>query len=429
MKATSMEPRQSSDHTPRPVSGTPAGAGAKTLLVLLCLVVIGAGAAGALFLTRTAPQVKKRPPVKITPLVRVQAVYPQSQTIVIDAMGTVVPARELTLKSRVAGEIVAVHPEFIQGGVLRKGDVILQIDEMDYVLVVARKKSAVADARYALKVELGRQDVAYREWDLLNGSNPAPEADTELALRKPHLEKARADLTAAEADLEAARLQLARTRVQAPFNAVIRQTHVEKGSQVAAQENLAVLVGTDEYYVQVSVPIDRVQWIDIPTTRRQGGAAVRIQYNGGAERSGRVIKLLSDLASEGRMARLLVSVKDPLGLEGTGADLPAMLIGEYVRAAVQGRRVDDAFRIPRSALRDNTHIWLVDKDDTLQVRQVQTIWRDSRSVLITEGLQPGERIVVSDLPAPVPGMAVTVENNDKNSIKPASADGPGQNKG
>jgi uncharacterized iron-regulated membrane protein len=88
MKVTSMESRQPPPQTPLPDSGTPAGARAKTVLVLLCLAVIGAGAAGALFLVRTAPQVKKRPPVKITPLVRVQAVYPQSQTIVIDAMGT-----------------------------------------------------------------------------------------------------------------------------------------------------------------------------------------------------------------------------------------------------------------------------------------------------------------------------------------------------
>ena len=429
MKVVSMESKQAATQGHRAVFRTPDGGKAKTVLVLLCLVVIVVGATGAFFLIRTAPKVNKRPPVKMTPLVRVQAVYPEAQTVVIDAMGTVVPALELTLKSRVAGEIVAVHPEFIQGGVLRRGDQILRIDDVDYTLIVARKQSAVVDARYALKVELGRQEIAQREWALLNGGNPAPENDVELALRKPHLEKARSDVTAAEADLEAARLQLARTRIQAPFNAVIRQTHVEKGSQVAAQENLAALVGTDEYWVRVSVPVDRLQWIDIPNSRQQRGAAVRIQYNGGAERSGRVMKLLSDLESEGRMARLLVTVKDPMGMEATGASLPAMLIGEYVRVAVTGRQIEAAYRIPRSALRDNTHIWLVDENGLLQIRQVRTIWRDSRSVVITNGLEPGERIVVSDLAAPVAGMTVKVDKGGAGPVKPAPSSGPKQNKG
>ena len=414
---------------PGAVSKAPAGAKARTVLVLLCLTVIIAASVSALVVVRTAPKVIKRPPAKITPLVRVQQVFPEVQTIVIEAMGTVIPARELTLKSRVAGEIVEVHPEFVQGGILHQGDQILRIDDVDYALIVAQKQSAVADARYALKVELGRQDVAQREWSLLNGSNPAPEADVELALRKPHLEKARSDVTAAEAALEAARLQLARTHIQVPFNAVIRQTHVEKGSMVAAQENLAVLVGTDEYWVQVSVPVDRVQWIDIPDSHRKKGAAVRIQYNGGAQRSGRVVKLLSDIAPEGRMARLLVAVKDPLGLEEGSQALPAMLIGEYVRAALQGHQIASAYRIPRSALRDNTHIWLAGEDGTLQVREVDTIWRDNQSVLITEGLQPGEQIIVSDLAAPVPGMAVEIDDGGLDDIRPASTGDSQQDKG
>jgi RND family efflux transporter MFP subunit len=398
----------------------PSGGASRWVILLLCFVVIGIGVVGYLMMLKSTPKARKRPPVKMVPLVTVQKIFPETQQVAIKAMGTVVPAKELALKSRVAGEIVRIHPQFTEGGIIRKGEQILQIDELDYKLITAQKESAVADASYALKLELGRQDIAQREWKLLNGDNPAPEADAELALRKPHLEKAQSDLTAAQAELEAARLQLARTKIIAPFNAVIRSRQVEIGSMIAVQENLATLVGTDDYWVQVSIPVDRLKWVDIPNHRRDQGAEARITYHGDAVRSGRVVKLLSDLEEQGRMARVVVAIKDPLGMQPSGAKSPAMLIGEYVRVEIQGHEIEAAFRIPRSALRDNTHIWLVDPEGKLEIRKVRTLWRDNQAVLVKDGLKPGAQLVVSDLATPVPGMVVKVDGAETEPIESAS---------
>jgi RND family efflux transporter MFP subunit len=407
-----------------PEGETETSGSAKTalLIAIICLAVIAMGAAGYIALVKSTPKVRKRPPAKMVPLVGVQAIYPQTQQVVIRAMGSVIPAKELTLKSRVAGEIVEVHPEFTEGGILRKGEQIIKVDDVDYKLIAAQKQSAVAHANYELKLERGRQDVAQREWKLLNGDNPAPEADAELALRKPHLEKAQSDLIAAKAELEAAKLQLARTRITTPFNAVVRTTHVEKGSQIAIQENLATLAGTDEYWVQVSIPVDRLKWIDIPSSRRQDGAEARITYHGDFVRKGHVVKLLSDLEAEGRMARLVVAVQDPLGLSRADDQPPAMLIGEYVRVDIQGHSIPDAFRIPRSALRDNSKIWLAGSDGKLEIREVRTIWRDTETVLVKDGLTPGAKLIITDLATPVQGMAIKVDNGRDQSLKSASTD-------
>ena len=393
------------------------------IIVLLCLAFIGIGCIGYLVLVKSAPNASKRAPVKMVPLVKVQAIFPETQQVSVQAMGTVVPAKELRLKSRVSGEIVEIHPEFTEGGIIQKGELVLRIDDQDYQLIAAQRLSAVADAQYQLKLELGRQDVAQREWELLNGDNPDPEADAELALRKPHLEKARSDLKAANAELTAAHLQLSRTKITAPFNSIIRTIGVEKGSQVAMQESLASLVGTDEYWVQVSIPVDRLKWIKIPKNRRNQGAEAKITYHGEAVRTGRVIKLLSDLEEEGRMARLIASIKDPLGLASPSGKKPALLIGEYVRVEIQGSRIENAFRIPRSALRDNTHIWLADAQGKLEIREIRTLWRDSQTVLIKDGIKPGARLIVSDLATPVQGMAINVDTGEKQTI-PSSAAAP-----
>jgi RND family efflux transporter MFP subunit len=229
-----------------------------------------------------------------------------------------------------------------------------------------------------------------------------------LALRKPHLEKARADLAAADADLKQAKLDLARTRVVSPFNAIVRSERVEVGSVVTAQEALAELVGTDAYWVKASIPVDRLNWIRTPRKAGESGSPARVFHGDRQISTGRVIKLLSDLESEGRMARILVEVDDPLGLNSDQSNLTPLLIGEYVRVEIGGRELEDVYRIPRSALRDNERIWLADENGRLEIREVDTLWRDADSVLVRDGLSPGELLITSDIAAPVAGMTLTV---------------------
>jgi RND family efflux transporter MFP subunit len=387
--------------------------------LLLCLVIIAVGLGLAEYIKKTSPKAQKRAPERNIPRVETLALFPGDHQVSINAMGSVVPAREMTLKSRVPGQIQSIHPEFVAGGFLGQGERILKIDPQDYRLALARKESELAKAQYEIKMEMGYQEVAQREWTLLNSGKPAEPADVELALRKPHLAKAQSDLAAAQAELEQARLSLSRTDITAPFNAIVREQHVEIGSQISTQDALADLVGTDEYWIRVSLPVDRLRWIRIPVNRSESGAPATVYYRG-HQRAGRVIRLLGDLEDQGRMARILVSVKDPLGRQGTQPDRLPLLIGEYVRVEIQGERLTDVYRIPRSALRDNSTIWLVDASDTLQIRPVDTVWRDGRVVLIDNHIRPGDRLVVSDLATAVDGMPVEAINNDPASEGPAS---------
>ena len=387
-----------SDPRPRPI-----------VRIVVSLVILSIGAGTAAYLKNSGPRTRKRPPVKLSPTVQVEIVRPSEYQIVLKAMGTVIPDREVVLKSRVSGEVVDIHPEFTEGGFLRKDMKLLQIDPLDYELALARQQSAVADAEYALKLELGHQVVAKREWELLNGDQPAQDMEKELALRKPHLDKARAELAAAQAELETAMLNLDRTRIMAPFNAMVRSKSVDLGSQVTPQDSLAELVGTDVYRIQTSIPMDHLGWIQIPDHAGGSGSKARIIYAQGHECKGTVTRLMSDLSTEGRMARVLVEVMDPLGLKDVDRDRVPLLIGEYVRVEIQGRKLDHVFQIPRTALRDNSSIWIANENQTLEIRKIRPVWRDADFVLLQDGLNPQERLIVSDLPAAVEGMSVHVD--------------------
>ncbi len=396
----------------------------RLLRILVAVAIVGVGITGAAYLQKSAVKPQKRPPSKWVPVVETQALQRTSHEVTLTAMGTVVPARTVLLKSRVSGQVVSINPEFTDGGFLKQGSVVVQLDDKDYKFALAQKKSELVNAQYALKLEQGRQEVAKREWQLLNGNRGKEAFDSDLALRKPHLDKARADVDAAKAAVARAALDLDRTRVIAPFNAIVRSKSVDVGSQVSAGEAMAEMVGTDAFWIQASIPVDRLEWIRIPQRNNEPGSEVKVYYSGGHAVEGTVNRLMGDLDSEGRMARILIEVKDPMQQLGKEQTTPPLLIGEYVRVEVKGRQIEDVFVIPRTALRDGSTVWIMNDDMTLSIRNVTPVWRSDLAVVIQNDLKHGQQLIVSDLPAPVEGMAVRHKPNPEPASTAKTTESP-----
>jgi RND family efflux transporter MFP subunit len=394
--------------------------------LIICLLLIAVGIGGARFLIATKPKVSKRPPEKMAPLVRTAALQAENYTFSIPAMGTVIPARETGLEVPASGEVIYVHPELTEGGMLAKGTKILQVDPKDYELALHQKRRALADAEYAYKLEQGHQDVARQEWNLLYGDKPMDEGESDLALRKPHLEKVKVEIEAARAELEQAEINLKRSTLTAPFNALVLNSYVEQGSQVSSQERLADLVGTDNYWVRVSLPLDRLKWIQVPNGEQAEGSVVKIFYRTDNVKIGKVIRLLPDLSKEGRMARLLIEVNDPLDLTAKKEKQPMLLIGEYVRVSIEGEELQNVFQVPRSALHNDSEVWIFNEEGKLSIRPVKTIWRDRGSVVVSDGFKSGENLVISDIAAPVAGMDLRIEQPGKKDKQPGQKGGKSQ---
>ncbi len=384
--------------------------GRRLLNLFLSLLFIVLGLVVATYITHKAPKAQKRAPVKVIPVVEVQVVQPGDHRIMVPAMGTVVPAREVVLRAQVSGKVLSLHPEFIEGGHIKENDEILQIDPVDYQLTVTLAEAKVKDAESGLELAEEEANAAKEEWRLLyEGDANTNDKPPPLVAKEPQLAAAQARLKAEQAELKKAELDLKRTSVRAPFNGIVRTKSVEVGSLVTPQDPLAELVGVDEYWIQVSVPVDYLKWISVPNRKGKKGSQVRVVHQSGYERTGEVIELLGDLETEGRMARILAAIKDPLGLKDSGQTTRPLLIGEYVRVEIEGSPLSQVFRIPRLALRENDTIWVVGDDSTLDIRPVTPIWRDRQTVFLDQGLNPGDRVIVSDLAAPVVGMKIQLE--------------------
>jgi len=375
---------------------------------LLPLAVIAAGAAAALWLMETGPQATPRPKVRNATLVTCRTVDYSAQQTVIAGMGTIAAASTVELKPRVNGEIVELNGNLVPGGYFRKGQTLLKIDPTDYRLTVRELATDVAKAESDLQLEQGNQLIAQKEYKLLGET--VSDQERALILRRPQLENLRAALEAAQTKLDQARVDLARTEIKAPFNAVVQSREANLGTRASESIVLTTLVGIDVYWVEVSVPVSQLRWIRIPQTEKDEGALVRIYdtaaWGDGVFRQGRVIRLKSDLESQGRMARLLIQVKDPLSLQPGHSDQPRMMIGSYVRVEIEGNIVASAAAIKREYIRNGNSVWVMDADGNLAIRPVKIAFRGTDRLIVTGGIDPGEQMVISDLSAPVAGMSL-----------------------
>ncbi len=370
---------------------------------------------------QSSPKAKRVPPPRSAPLVEVVQLEPRTRTLRIEAMGVVKPALQINLKPRVGGLIQKVSPEFVPGGYFSRDELILQLDPTDFELAVREAQANVDMARSALALEQGQQNIARREFELLGQT--IDEKEHALVLRKPQLATAKAELDRALSALEQSKLNLERTVIRAPFNARVRSRDVDLGVQVTPSSNLAVLSGTDQYWIELTLPVNKLKWIRIPKNSRELGSAVRIYnqnvWGTGVYRVGRVIRLAADLEPEGRLARLLVTVDDPMSLKAENNDQPQLILDSFLRVEIEGVELHDSIAIDRKLVRDGDTVWLLNEQNELEIRPLQITFQGPDYVLINQGLDAQERVISTPLSAAVAGMPLR-----SNEQEPAPVEKP-----
>lgn len=384
---------------------------ARILGVFIPVLVCGGGVAVAAFFMATRPAAQRTEPEHRGVPVEVATLAPDRQPIQVRASGTVVAAQRVVLQPEVSGRITWLHPELVPGGRVRAGEALLRIDARDYRAALGQVEAQLENSRLGLQQESSRQVIAEREWELLRReAGGTSDSGRELALRAPQTRSAQAQVRAAESSLQQARNNLTRTTVSAPFDALVQTENVDLGQLVTPAAQLATLVGTERFWVQVSVPMEQLPWIRVPGMQAGEGSRARVIQDvgesGRIERSGRVLRLLGDLDPVGRMARIMVEIEDPLtgtadASPGSPASLP-LLLGAFVRVEIEAGTLDDVYEVPRAALHAGDVVHLLGADSRLELAAVSVAWRREGTVLV-RGLRPGAMLVTSRIPTPIEG--------------------------
>ena len=380
----------------------------KRKVLLPAAIVAGGIALATLMIASGGSAEKGVPEIKVLPI-STQVMKAEDLPIPVRGTGVVKAAQQVSMVPQVSGQIVETDPRLMPGARFAKGEIIARIDDRDYKAMLAQSKSNMQRAELELALETGRTEVAAREWEMLNQNGEAP---TDLALRKPQFALAEQNRVAAKGALTQAQLNMQRTQLTAPFNAVVVSESIDLGQVVGPGTVVATLVGTDELWVTVSLPMSEVDVLQFQSRDGQGSTARvlhRLANDRIVEHKGVALQLGGALDPQTRLAQVTVSVPDAFDVsEGQTPLLP----GAYVEVVFDGLVANQVMRIPRSALYDGERVWLND-DGKLSARDVVIAGGDTDTLIIADGIRQGDELVVSALSLPIEGTPVNVIGGDQ----------------
>ena len=389
------------------------------------VLVIGGGAAYAVLVGKPKPE-PEVPPVFAPPTVDVVVVTPATHALSVDTQGTVRPLREIKLVAQVGGRVESVSSAFARGGFFATDDELVKIEGIDYELAIARAESQVAASRQQLAEEEGRSLQARREWRDL-GSDKA----NALFLRKPQIASAESALRASQADLTGAELDLARTSIRGPFNGRVVAKEVDMGQFVSPGTVIAEVYDTDVALVRLPLTGRQVALLDLPLTYenapvRSGtvAAAVELRARFAAQEwrwQGRIVRTGASIDENSRVVFAVAEVDKPFE-RVAGSERPPLSPGMFVHATITGRPISALAELPRTALRSDDTVVLVDAQSKTRIQAVRVLQSNGKTVWV-QGLKAGDRVVSVAGLLFTDGVEVTA-NSTANGAASASSGAP-----
>ncbi|WP_300555044.1 efflux RND transporter periplasmic adaptor subunit [Maricaulis sp.] len=353
----------------------------------------------------TGPQPERANPTPRPIAVFVEEAQRETIALTVSSQGQARPRTQINLVPQVSGRITYVNPDFIEGGFFEAGETLVRIEDADYRLAVTRAEAQVAQATQALAREQAESDLARSEWEEL-GEGEA----SSLTLREPQLAEARAQLAAARATLQDARLDLQRTRVSAPFTGRVRSKAAGLGQFVNAGTPLGEVFSTDTVLIRLPLTDFELGILGIPVAYSAGdepGIPVTLTATLAGQPQtwmGRITRTDSAIDPQTRVLYAIAEVNDPYGAAAEGG--APLAVGLFVNAQIEGREVENAYILPRAALRGEDSVYVAEPGGILSIRTVDVVTSSTERLVVSSGVSAGDMVVISPVRGASDGMRI-----------------------
>ncbi|PLY02173.1 MAG: efflux RND transporter periplasmic adaptor subunit [Desulfuromonas sp.] len=385
-------------------------------IILPILIFLGGIAITfVLIVSRKAPERSERS--YSGPLVEVVTVEASDRRVDVLGTGTAKPTQETEITPQVSGRVVYISSRMADGGFFKKGDLLFSIEKIDYELALERARSGLVQAELELMRNKSLAEIAQLEWQRVKRDKE--ETANPLTLYEPQLKAAEAQVASARSAVRQAEIELSRTQVRAPFNCFVRNEKVDLGQYVRAGTPVATVAGTDEVEIVVPLQLEELKWLSIPRLGQSGeqeGSVATVRIQVGAEShewQGRIVRSYGEIDPLTRMTKVVVSVSDPFGKSARDDQSKELAPGMFVEVLLHGRQIEDIVAIPRSAVRDNDTVWVVDENNKLKVLPVTIVRRERTEVFVQSGLEPGSHLILTGIAAAADGMLLRPQMRER----------------
>ena len=392
--------------------------------ILLPLVIIAAGLAFAGYLRATRPPVERNPVRERVWIVSAMPVTLRNIQPELRLYGEIVAGRKVDLRPLVAGRIVAVGPKFAAGGIVRAGDLLIQIDPFEYKSAVDERTAQLDEAKARLEEyfsELSAEKrqmpgdkatLALRQRDASRKANlrargsgsvkssddaklALAQAEQKMIAREQSIARLRARtkqqsavIARLKVSLERARRDLSETYLRAPFDGFLIEADGAIGKRVGVNDRIARLIDAGWLEARFQVSDEEFGRLVAAGGYKNRPATVRWVTGG---------RIFSFPATIERVASQVDAKSGGVNLYARIAktDIATVLRpGIFVEVLIKDRAYENVVRLPVSALHEGKLVYVV-VEGRLQARPVKIVARAGNDVLVRGALKPDEKVLVS----------------------------------
>ncbi|MEQ9411930.1 MAG: efflux RND transporter periplasmic adaptor subunit [Fuerstiella sp.] len=421
-------------------------------ILIVLIIILSYGAFRLLYAQK--PEVQRKQTEVVSLNVDVFTVESIDFQELLTGFGTVRADREVIIAAQVSGEIVEVHPQLKVGSAVTAGgavstpagpssqrepDVLMKIDPRDYRQRLDQAANRIEETRTeaaGLRVQLASVERQLEQAKVVlntlneelqrirtgfdrNVSTPSElnratlevqrYEDTIIQLQSqattiPHqIAAAQQRLASALSEQQRAQNDLTRTEVVPPFDGTLSEVYVEQGRYVRAGEQLVRLTDIATVEIPVAVRFDDFLQLQSELVRGQHpNAALAVNETDNPLWRGHVVRAAPEADTRSRTIQVFVEVTN-------SADNSPLLPGTFIHARIDGMIHRQRVLIPREAVVDGT-VFVVDHEGIARRRTIRTGRRFQSLVLAEEGLQDGDRVIMTNLDIVEEGREVVVQS-------------------
>ena len=192
---------------------------------------------------------------------------------------------------------------------------------------------------------------------------------------------------------------------------MILSRYVNESDIVQANGPLAELVSTEQFWVELLVPIEKLRWF---TPNKDSLNATVVIARDKNVMHGDILKIVRNLDDLTKMGKVIVTIDDPLQLKKlkawksnniTGPSPSSLMLGDHVEVNLKGHRMHNVVRIEHSSLRDGNHVWVL-SNNNLVIKAVSIVYSDNDYYYVGQGLKEGDLLITSNINVPKAGMVL-----------------------